>query len=139
MGLTHNESSAIGPNIVFDRVFTNVGRGFNVNTGVFTASVGGIYAFRYHALTQQGQEIWAELYHNFIYVNSLYAHSPGNYGSGGNSAVLELIAGDTVYLDINHHNSFLFGDRNDIYSTFTGYLFAPNIVSSPTVEGSLIG
>lgn len=69
----------------------------------------------------------------------LYAHSPGNYGSGGNSAVLELIAGDTVYLDINHHNSFLFGDRNDIYSTFTGYLFAPNIVSSPTVEGSLIG
>lgn len=139
MGLTHNESSAIGPNIVFDRVFTNVGRGFNVNTGVFTASVGGIYAFHYHALTQQGQEIWAELYHNFIYVNSLYAHSPGNYGSGGNSAVLELIAGDTVYLDINHHNSFLFGDRNDIYSTFTGYLFAPNIVSSPTVEGNLIG
>lgn len=56
------------------------------------------------------QEAWLELFHNDQYVVASYGYVKGYYA-----------------------------DRNDIYSTFTGYLFAPNIVSSPTVEGSLIG
>lgn len=80
-----------------------------------------------------------EFYYNFIYVSFLYVYFFGNYGFGGNLVVLELIVGDIVYLDINYYNLFLFGDRNDIYSIFIGYLFVFNIVSSFIVEGSLIG
>lgn len=125
VGLTHNEASTNGPKVVFDRVFVNLGQDFNVNTGVFTASVGGLYAFHYHALAQSGQEVWVELYHNYIYVNSLYGHTSGSYGPGSNSAVLELVAGDTVYLDIKHHDSFLYGGGDEVYSTFSGYLLSP--------------
>uniref|UniRef100_K1PUS5 Complement C1q-like protein 2 n=1 Tax=Magallana gigas TaxID=29159 RepID=K1PUS5_MAGGI len=96
-------------------------------------SVGGIYAFHYHALTQQGQEAWVELYHNYIYVNSLYGHTSGSYGPGSNSAVLELVAGDTVYLDIKHHDSFLYGGGDEVYSTFSGYLLSPIDSHHPVV------
>lgn len=77
-----------------------------------------IYALHYHALAKQGQEAWV------IYVNSLYGNTSGRYGPGSNSAVLELVAGDTVYLDINHHYSFLYGGGDEVYSTFSGYLLS---------------
>lgn len=48
MGFIYNESLVIGFNIVFDRGFINVGRGFNVNIGVFIVVVGGIYVFYYY-------------------------------------------------------------------------------------------
>ncbi|XP_062619536.1 complement C1q tumor necrosis factor-related protein 4-like [Saccostrea cucullata] len=133
VGLTHNEDSTNGPRVVFDRVFINLGQNFNIYTGTFTASVGGIYAFHYHALGQKGQEVWMELYHNYIYVNSLYSHTSGSYGPGSNSAVLELVAGDTVYLDIKHHDTYLYGGGDEVYSTFSGYLLSPISSTHPVV------
>ncbi|XP_061178742.1 uncharacterized protein LOC133187402 [Saccostrea echinata] len=133
VGLTHNEASTNGPKVVFDRVFVNFGQGFNVNTGVFTAPISGIYAFHYHVLAQQGKEAWVELYHNYKYINSLYGHTSGSYGPGGNSATLELVAGDTVFLDIQHHDSFLYGGGDEVYSTFSGYLLSPTASHHPVV------
>ncbi|XP_062589184.1 complement C1q tumor necrosis factor-related protein 4-like [Saccostrea cucullata] len=133
VGLSHSESAADSPNVVFNRVFVNLGQNFNVNTGIFTATVPGIYAFHYHATAQKGKSIWMELYRNYIYVNSLYGSIIGDVGPGGNSAVLELVAGDTVYLDIQHHGSFLYGERDRIYATFSGYLLSTIAVSHPII------
>lgn len=69
----------------------------------------------YHA--QQGLEIWVELYH------SLYDHISEIYGPRNNFAVLELVAG--VLMDIKHHDSFLYGGGDEVYSTFSGYLLSP--------------
>ncbi|XP_061179366.1 uncharacterized protein LOC133187991 [Saccostrea echinata] len=132
-GLTHNEASSDSSKMIFDRVFLNHGLSFNANTGVFTAPVAGIYVFHYHALTQNDKAEWVELYHNYIYVNSLYAHTSGGYGSGSNSAALELDVGDTVYLDIQHRGSFLYGGSDNIYCTFSGYLLSPIARHNPVV------
>jgi hypothetical protein len=133
VGLTHNEASTNGPKVIFDRVFSNLGQSFDVNTGTFTAPTSGVYAFHYHVLAQNAQEAWVELYHNYIYVNSMYGHTSGSYGPGSNSAVLDLVAGDTVYLDIKHHDSFLYGGGDEVYSTFSGYLLFPTASHHPVV------
>ncbi|XP_062576236.1 uncharacterized protein LOC134238128 [Saccostrea cucullata] len=132
-GLTHHETSSESSKVVFDRVFLNHGLSFNANTGVFTAPVAGIYVFHYHALAQQDKAEWVELYHNYIYINSLYAHTSGEFGSGSNSAALELDVGDTVYLDIQHRGSYLYGSTDQIYCTFSGYLLSPISRHNPVV------
>ena len=57
------------------------------------------------------------------YVDSMYSHNPTNYASGGNAAVLQLDAGDAVYVKtrVGKTNS-LYGRGSSIYSTFSGYL-----------------
>ncbi|XP_062587135.1 uncharacterized protein LOC134248757 [Saccostrea cucullata] len=133
VGLSHNEHSS--SKIVFNVVFLNQQNSYSTNTGIFTAPVAGIYAFHYHALAQRALSEWVELYHNKMYVNSLYAHAAGGYGPGSNSAVLELDVGDTVYLTMQNHGSYLYGGSdNNIYCTFSGYLLSPT-----ALHGAVIG
>jgi hypothetical protein len=93
---------------------------------MFVAKVPGIYVFHFHALAQQNEEVWLELYHNYIYVNSLYGHSTNGWAGGSNTATLELSMGDTVYVDMKDHSSTLYGAGDEIYCTFSGYLLAGN-------------
>ena len=106
-------------------MFINHGLGFDTRTGKFTARVGGVYVFHFHALSHSDKPIWIDLYHNFIYVNSIYGHVPSGYVTGSNSASLELLQGDEVYLDIKSHDTALYGTPDQIYCTFSGYLLAP--------------
>lgn len=52
--LTYNMTVKGAP-VVFDKVITNAGRGYNNNTGAFTASVDGYYMIHYHALSEFGE------------------------------------------------------------------------------------
>ena len=88
------------------------------------APVDGLYVFHYHVLAQLGKQVWVELYHNYRYVNTAYGHTTGSYGVGSNAAALELTSGDVVFLDIKHHDSYIYGAFDDVYATFTGYLIA---------------
>ncbi|KAJ8319976.1 hypothetical protein KUTeg_001563 [Tegillarca granosa] len=111
--------------IKYDRIFTNLGNAYNPNTGVFTCRYSGIYVFHFHALSQLDKPIYIDLYHNYLYVDSLYGHNPGGYAAGSNTAVIELLSGDTVYLDESSYNSFEYGGVYEVYSTFSGYFLAP--------------
>ncbi|XP_071125172.1 uncharacterized protein [Mytilus edulis] len=124
VGLSANHTMAQGHTVIFDRIFINHLSGYDTNTGKFTAKYSGIYVFHFHALSQSDKPIWIELYHNFIYVNSIYAHVPTGYVTGSNSASLELLQGDEVFLDIKSHDTALYGAPNQIYCTFSGYLLA---------------
>ncbi|KAK3083518.1 hypothetical protein FSP39_024580 [Pinctada imbricata] len=125
VGLTHNFASSNGDKVLFNRVFSNLGQKYDINTGIFTAPVTGVYVFHYHVLAQYAQEVWVELMHNYHYVNTAYGHTAGSYGVGSNAAVIELTSGDQVYLDIGKHDSFLYGGTDEVYCTFSGYLLAP--------------
>ncbi|XP_071175624.1 complement C1q tumor necrosis factor-related protein 4-like [Mytilus edulis] len=110
--------------VVWDKLYSNHGGNFNMSTGIFTASVPGVYIFSYHALSQEGQPMWLELYHNYVYVNSLYG-SGHLFSYGSNSAALKLALGDIVYIDMKNHNTGLFGAADEIYGSFSGYLLVP--------------
>ena len=106
-------------------MFTNHGGVYNASTGVFTAKVAGLYVFHYHGLAQQDEEVWLELFHNFIYINSLYGHAAHGWAGGSNTATVQMAVGDTVYVDMKDHSTKMYGDANEVYCTFTGYLLAP--------------
>jgi len=120
-----NGNSSSDHKIKYDRIFTNLGNAYNPNTGVFTCRYSGIYVFHYHALSQLDKPVYIDLYHNYLYVDSLYGHNPGGYAAGSNTAVIELLSGDTVYLDESSYNSWEYGGIYEVYSTFSGYFLAP--------------
>ncbi|KAL4221158.1 hypothetical protein ACF0H5_019417 [Mactra antiquata] len=122
-GLTQHQLVHMDTNVVYDQVFYDDQGAYDRTTGTFTAPTSGLYEFNYHALGKQGVAIWLELFHNDQYINSLYSHIINNYATGGNAAVLDLLAGDRVSVRA-HNNQALFGDPDEIYSTFTGYLLS---------------
>ncbi|XP_076117621.1 uncharacterized protein LOC143085259 isoform X1 [Mytilus galloprovincialis] len=124
VGLSAHHTQAQGHTVIFDRVFINHGLGYDTKTGKFTAKYSGIYVFHFHALSHSDKPIWIDLYHNFMYVNSIYGHVPSGYVTGSNSASLELLQGDEVFLDIKSHDTALYGVPTEIYCTFSGYLLA---------------
>ena len=54
-GLTHDQNILHAENVVFDKVFTNVGNGYNSTTGVFTCPMAGTYAFQVKISLQRVQ------------------------------------------------------------------------------------
>ncbi|XP_060608125.1 uncharacterized protein LOC132760217 [Ruditapes philippinarum] len=128
VGLSHHVTVTSHTKVIFDRVFLDLNSVYDKKTGEFTAPVGGLYEFNFHALGKLDSRIWLELFHNYRfviffiqYVYSLYSHTPGHYATGGNAVVLELDAGDVVYVNANGDVN-LFGGHTQIYCTFTGYL-----------------
>lgn len=118
VGLSHHFT---GSNLIFDRIFSNRGGGYNPATGHFTAKDSGIYVFHFHALSRSDTKVWAELYHNYHYIDSLYGRSNGEFAAGSNAAVLDLISGDTVFLKSRQSTNSYFGTPDEVYCTFSGY------------------
>ena len=105
--------------IIFDTVRTNVGSGYNIDDGSFTAPVDGIYQFSSSMMTEQDGEIWAYFSLNGRNMAYIYAHgTEGRHDQGANTVILQLNKGDKVGV-VNHHTSTIYGGG---YSTFSGNL-----------------
>ncbi|KAK3082621.1 hypothetical protein FSP39_000641, partial [Pinctada imbricata] len=115
--------------LVYDRIFTNIGSGYDSSTGRFKCPNSGIYVFQMHSVSNQGKHVWTELYHNGYYICSMYGHASGDYASGGNSVVLHLSRGDEVFVQAVSANqgasTNIYGATDEVYSTFSGYLVSP--------------
>ncbi|XP_045178996.2 complement C1q-like protein 4 [Mercenaria mercenaria] len=127
-GLTHDQTVLHAETIIYDKVYTNVGGGYDATTGVFTCPTAGLYTFQFHTLAHQDKSSWLELYKNQEYIASIYGHTVNDFASGGNSVVLQLTVGDTVYIKAVD-NSYgtdtnLYGQPDEVYSTFSGYLIS---------------
>ncbi|KAH9492054.1 Complement C1q-like protein 3 [Bulinus truncatus] len=123
-GLSKSVTWIDGETIVLDRVFTNIGDGYDLNTGIFTSPTAGIYVFYVNILTQQTKRVLLRLYQNNEYKLSLYERDSTYFGSTAMSIVLELKQQDTVYLK-SLKDSYMYGAEDDIYTTFTGFLLYP--------------
>ncbi|XP_060069407.1 uncharacterized protein LOC132549485 [Ylistrum balloti] len=132
VGLSHNVNISAYSVVTWDRLFTNYGSGFDMNTGKFTAQVSGIYVFHFHGLSQTGEELYLELYHNFQYIVSAYAYDANSYAAGSNAVTLTLMSGDEVYVGVQSQ-AVLYGGYDEIYCSFSGYLLAPLAQSQPIV------
>ncbi|CAC5390900.1 C1QL [Mytilus coruscus] len=112
VSLTHN-MMLNGDRVIYDKIFTNIGNGYDANTGVFTVSLPGLYMIHYHTLAQLGE------------INSAFGEAPGTWADHGNSAILELHAGDKVSVSGRPGSTVIvYGDASDeqLYATFSSFL-----------------
>ncbi|XP_036438554.1 complement C1q-like protein 3 [Colossoma macropomum] len=104
----------------FSNVITNLGGRYDSSTGTFTCRSAGVYHFSYH-LVKTGVSLRADLVLNDRVVAGAVAVDALHTDTASNSAVLQLRAGDRVYVRLNKSDSTL-KDTQNLFSTFSGYL-----------------
>uniref|UniRef100_A0A3Q1H0D3 C1q domain-containing protein n=1 Tax=Acanthochromis polyacanthus TaxID=80966 RepID=A0A3Q1H0D3_9TELE len=110
--------------LVFKRVFSNIGNGYNVNSGIFTPPVNGLYYFSFSTYGYNTHTVGAMLMKNSVHQISTY-ESPAADGSdsSSNAAVLQLAAGDNVHMEL-WDGGRVFDNLNG-HTTFSGFLLFP--------------
>ena len=106
---------------MYDKIFSNFGDGYSVDTGEFTAPDSGVYAFHVHAYnSNQDKAMWVEVIKNFnvlVSISGYHSHS-----TAGNSVIISMQKGDTVSVRARPGQEFtLFGRPDQVYTTFSGY------------------
>ncbi|XP_022088379.1 collagen alpha-1(X) chain-like [Acanthaster planci] len=114
-----------GDVIIFDNIETNLGDGYNSQSGVFTCSMPGAYFFTtsLHRIASTVRP-HVQLKKNGRLVFSIYDTGDNNYHQSSNSAVINLALGDRVWLEFGSNNRGIYSDANR-YSFFSGFLIFP--------------
>uniref|UniRef100_A0A3P9KC69 C1q domain-containing protein n=1 Tax=Oryzias latipes TaxID=8090 RepID=A0A3P9KC69_ORYLA len=105
----------------FKKVVTNIGNGYDPETGIFTAPVKGLYYFRVTGIAGSNGELNAGLKKNGQNMFAIYQKA-GTQAGATNGMALELEQGDRVYVQIWPNMSI--ADQSRL-STFTGFLVFP--------------
>ena len=117
---------ATGEKIVFPHLISNVGDGYDVSTGIFTAPFDGVYLFTCFLASHTG-ELKADLIVNGtpkVGIPAIaYGGSSGNYGAAGNALPIALVTGDRVWIQ-HVSGSVIWSHPGAPYTTFSGYLIA---------------
>ncbi|KAK7939936.1 hypothetical protein WMY93_003262 [Mugilogobius chulae] len=107
----------------YKKVFANFGSNYNPATGIFTATVKGVYFFRftmYNNVRSTPNSVLI-LRKNEEQIVSLWDLSGTDANdTGSNAAVLSLEAGDTVHVELMANRQVY--DDQAHYNTFTGFL-----------------
>ncbi|XP_066267604.1 complement C1q tumor necrosis factor-related protein 4-like [Branchiostoma lanceolatum] len=118
-------SSTADLTVTFDHVLTDVGGSFTdvTNPSVFNCQHPGVYQFSFSALAKLENSAFVKLMKNGDFQLAMWAPGiPGNYGSGSNTAVLELEQGDRVWLAIGSPDRYAIHSNSNRYISFTGVL-----------------
>ncbi|XP_060557879.1 complement C1q-like protein 4 [Ruditapes philippinarum] len=110
--------------VIYDKVWSNAGNGYDNTTGVFTCPVAGVYSFMYHGLSESAGTMSLDVYKNNDYQISAYAHNTADYAAASNALTVSLAVGDRVYVK-GHGSSILYGRTDEVYSSFSGFLLLP--------------
>ncbi|XP_056156075.1 complement C1q tumor necrosis factor-related protein 3-like [Lampris incognitus] len=110
--------------LVFKRVFSNTGNGYDQITGVFTAPVNGLYYFTFSTYGYNTHLTGAFLMKNGVRQVSTYDHHSSDHSdSSSNAVVLHLVAGDKVSVEL-WEDARVYDNLNG-HTTFTGFLLFP--------------
>lgn len=107
--------------VVYDKVITNNGSGYDPSNGHFIAPYEGLYYFSWTTLTLHDKTFFTHLMHNGKTTVINHAAARGistEQMSATQSAVLQLAAKDKVYIKTHGTETFMCGAG---YSTFTGF------------------
>ncbi|XP_078807898.1 complement C1q-like protein 2 isoform X2 [Oryzias latipes] len=129
--LRDSGSGNIGPfttstPLKYKKIFSNYGDCYNPSTGVFTATVNGVYFFRFsmfNNLSPTPSSV-VSLKKNDQLLTSVWDTS-GTDGNdmGSNAVVIQLKVGDNVYVELAE-NRLVYDDGMN-YNTFSGFLLFP--------------
>ncbi|CAB1340929.1 unnamed protein product, partial [Coregonus sp. 'balchen'] len=98
--------------LIYSKVFTNTGSAYNPTTGIFTATVRGVYCIRFTAIELRNDQWMAVyLYHNDKRL--MYSNDQDDGAGGGGVVYMRLPSGQGLYDSNNNHN------------TFSGFLLCP--------------
>ncbi|XP_045208340.1 hibernation-associated plasma protein HP-27-like [Mercenaria mercenaria] len=104
--------------LVFDKVFTNVGGAYDKQTGRVTIPFSGLYHFTVVIAAQGRQKAAAMLMNNGTMVETIWAESIPFWATSSNTAILNLTSGDQVWLVRLKRAPYIHGY---MYSSFSGY------------------
>ncbi|XP_052773537.1 complement C1q tumor necrosis factor-related protein 4-like [Mya arenaria] len=116
--LTH---MAANQTIVFDKVVTNFGSGYDPSTGHFRAAATGVYLLYTNILSEADNFIETELLVDGQALLEVYSGAGQYAGSGSNLVLVMLNEGQDVWMHVHGHWS---SDMtvHCCWSTFSGYL-----------------
>ncbi|XP_044196459.1 C1q-related factor-like [Thunnus albacares] len=107
--------------LVFKRVFSNTGNGYNQYIGIFTAPVNGLYYFSFSTYGYNSHNMGAILIKNGVHQVSIYDHRSADASdSSSNAIVLQLVTGDKVHMEL-WDDSRVF-DNLSGHTTFSGFV-----------------
>ncbi|KAI2667746.1 Complement C1q-like protein 4 [Labeo rohita] len=112
-----------GQTLVYKKVFSNIGGGYDSNTGVFTAPVKGAYYFKFYGHCHGGTTMAVSLLKNGQTQCSLHSWKPTSNSNASNGVVLTLETGDQIYTQL-WPNTWVYDDPAS-YTSFGGFLIFP--------------
>jgi len=108
--------------VIFDKVFSNIGSGYDPNTGVFTSPQSGYYKFTISIRNHYNQDAAVKLLHNNVSVIHLDILNAGFATQGENSVILKVEKGDTMKVVDYGSQTYLYSDSTHVLCTFDGQL-----------------
>ena len=112
--------SSSGQALPFEILHTNVGNDFDAEAGRFTCEIPGIYLFTYSIGTYRSNPV-VFLMKNDNKINSISRHNENLIDITSNAAVLQLAAGDQVWLKCYDSGKIIYSNSNS-YTTFSGVI-----------------
>ncbi|XP_070567535.1 complement C1q subcomponent subunit C-like [Ptychodera flava] len=110
--------------VVYDKIITNIGSHYSTSTGKFTCPVDGAYFFTVAALRTTNSALKMCLMKDDTELTCGYSsHSTKLYGTGTNSAVVDLRQGETIWVKLVADFA-IYGEISTgrDYTTFAGFL-----------------
>jgi hypothetical protein len=104
---------------VYDVVRANFENGYNIHTGIFTASRAGLYSFTWVTRVECSQAYTSELRVNKEVVGSTYVYC--GYNSVSGNAIVEVKRGDSVFVRTLSGNGMIRSNQHG-RSSFSGFL-----------------
>ncbi|KAM9370185.1 complement C1q subcomponent subunit C [Phaethornis superciliosus] len=108
--------------VVFNHIITNTHQDYNTTTGIFTSRLPGLYYFVFH--TSQTANLCVSLYKNRERMASFCDHKTNSIQVSSGGILLQLAAGDQVWLEVNDYNGMVGTATSD--SIFSGFLLFPD-------------
>jgi hypothetical protein len=111
--------------VKYPLIITNIGNGYNPATGSFTARVSGMYYFSYtmYSGSPTTNSVVGLMKNGQMIVTTWDTAGGDINDSATNAAVLQLEAGDFVYIQLYANRNIY--DDNGRYTTFSGLMLYP--------------
>ncbi|XP_022295233.2 complement C1q tumor necrosis factor-related protein 3-like [Crassostrea virginica] len=106
--------------LVFNKVISNVGKGYDPKTGVFTAPIAGMYVFYVAAIEYGTQHLRSDIVINNVPKVRMLGYITAGYQTGTNMVVQYLKRGDNVR--VAHFQGSGYYSENAPMTTFTGFM-----------------
>ncbi|XP_014862282.1 PREDICTED: complement C1q-like protein 2 [Poecilia mexicana] len=110
----------------YKKVFSNTGNCYNPSTGIFTATVSGMFFFRFsmfNNMTPAPNSVVSLMKNNERLTSVWDTAASDVHDSGSNAVVISLKVGDNVFVQLEPNRAVY--DDGMHYNTFSGFLLFP--------------
>ncbi|XP_053376348.1 complement C1q tumor necrosis factor-related protein 2-like [Mercenaria mercenaria] len=114
----------VGHHVVFDKILTNDGAGYNSNTGIFTVPDTGLYLFTYSVNDHFDRSMLQLVVDGSNLVDIIVdPDSSTEEAMSGNTAIIHVSQGQSVWIQEYHiHDGSIWSDNTGRYCKFSGGL-----------------